>query len=191
MVAKNLHRRFRVRVVSRLEPQIGDADFLEERFNGSSQVAKSKVPIRYETFNLMKFAKVGCIHCFVSKNTINREVLLWSEDTSSLHFFRHLVKHLSRDGSGMRSQEVRGGVLPLEHAAVTDASEPSRFVGGLHRLVIVLGDRQRPKRLFDEKRVMCITRRMGLYIYKRKEKKRKKEKKEKGREEGGKGNSSK
>ena len=102
MVSEQFERRLSVRIISRLELKVVDANLAHEGFDRVHQVAQANVAVSDQALTLMEFRQMRCVKSFIAEDTINREVL----DRLELFFLGKLVKHLRADSSRMRSQQV-------------------------------------------------------------------------------------
>lgn len=79
MVAKYLHARLRVGIVSGLEAQPIHSKLGKERIQNTNKIAQSQIVISNKTFNLMKLGKMSGIHRFISEDFVYGKVPDWLE----------------------------------------------------------------------------------------------------------------
>mmetsp|Transcript_2360 Transcript_2360/g.5543 ORF Transcript_2360/g.5543 Transcript_2360/m.5543 type:complete len:216 (-) Transcript_2360:1024-1671(-) len=167
MVSENLHGGLGIGVIRGLEPQLGDADFFEERFDCADQMAQGQVPVRHQPLHLVELAQVCCIHGLVSEHPVDGEVLLRGEGARGLVLLSQRVQHLCGDGGGVRPQQVLHRLFSLEHAPIPDgAAVPTILVCLLHPLIV--GGRGVPSscRTLHEERVVRVSGGVRLWLEK-------------------------
>lgn len=71
---ENLHGRFRIWVVCRLESQVCDADFVEESLQQRDEVAERQVVVGHKELDLVELGKVSCVHGLVPEHAVDGEV---------------------------------------------------------------------------------------------------------------------
>ena len=78
MEAKDLHARFRVGVVGRLETQAVDAHFGEEDFHEADEPSQGQAVVCYDTFDLVEFSQMCSVDAFVAEDAVDGEVARWT-----------------------------------------------------------------------------------------------------------------
>ena len=76
---ENLHRRFSVRIVSWLEPNVLNTDLFVELSQNTNQVVEAQISVNDESFYLMEFSQVSIVQRFVSEHSVDWEELSGSE----------------------------------------------------------------------------------------------------------------
>ena len=74
METKDLHARFRIRVVSGLEAQIVDTHFREEDFHEADESAQCQAVVGNDAFDLVEFGEVCSVDALVAEDAVYREV---------------------------------------------------------------------------------------------------------------------
>lgn len=97
MIAEDLKRWLSVRVVGRLELQVGHSNLLEEHSNDSHQVGETNTSVGNESFALVELSQMSRIQSLVPEDSVDGKVF----DRFELLLLSQLVKHLRTDGSGM------------------------------------------------------------------------------------------
>ena len=75
MEGEYLHTRLRVRIVGRLEFELGHAKLAEELVEDADEVAQGQVAVGDDTFDLMELGQVSGVQGLVSEDLVDREVL--------------------------------------------------------------------------------------------------------------------
>ena len=78
MEAKDLHARFRVGVVCRLETQAVDAHFGEEDFHEADESPQGQAVVGYDAFDLVEFCKMCSVDAFVAEDAVDGIVPRWT-----------------------------------------------------------------------------------------------------------------
>lgn len=119
MIAEDLERGLGVRVVGRLELDIGDTNLIEEDLDNTYQVTEANILVGNETFALMELSKMSGIKSLVTEDTIDREML----DRLELLLLSQVIKHLRTNGGGVSTQQILRCLLFLPLSLVTLGSE--------------------------------------------------------------------
>ena len=74
MEAKDLHARFRIGIIRRLEAQIADAHFRKEDFHEADEAAQRQAVVRNDAFDLVELGEVGGVDGLVAEDAVDGEV---------------------------------------------------------------------------------------------------------------------
>ena len=103
MKAKNLHTRFRIRIICRLEAQFMNPHFRKKYLHEADEATKSEAIIGDDAFDLVEFREMSGVDGFVAKDAVDGEV------ADGVGFGGEGVEHGRGDGGGVGAEDEAEG----------------------------------------------------------------------------------